>query len=129
MKFKNILTLSLANDCLKDQTYFLSTIKSQVLEKVVFPLANYTKLEVIKIAKKIALPVYNRKESQDICFIKKTYKDFLLKRRVITKENKIRAAQTFKLIFINNLRNLYDFIVAYANIKLNNLARFFAICK
>lgn len=58
-----------ANDKNKDQSYFLAQLKKEQLEKVIFPLANYTKDEIRKIAKKINLNVANKKDSTGICFI------------------------------------------------------------
>lgn len=67
-----------AKDKNKDQSYFLSFIKPQVLSKVLFPVGNYTKPEVRAIAKKLGLPNAERKESQGVCFIGKLdFEDFL----------------------------------------------------
>lgn len=62
----------------KDQTYFLYNLTQNHLPNIIFPLADLTKDEVRKIAKKIKLPVYEKPESQEICFIPdKFYGDFL----------------------------------------------------
>ena len=62
----------------KDQSYFLSFIKAEVLSKVLFPIGNYTKPQVRALAKKFGLPNAERKESQGICFIGKLdFTDFL----------------------------------------------------
>ena len=53
----------------KDQTYFLHAILRETLAKVYFPLAGYTKEEVRDIAKRAGLPVFDKRESQDICFM------------------------------------------------------------
>ena len=53
----------------KDQTYFLHAIPKEALAKVLFPLAEYTKEEVRGFAKRAGLPVFDKPESQDICFI------------------------------------------------------------
>jgi tRNA-uridine 2-sulfurtransferase len=58
-----------AKDRRKDQTYFLYAIEQKVLKNVIFPLADLTKDEVRKIAIEKNLPVSNKPESQDICFI------------------------------------------------------------
>ncbi len=69
-----------AKDKFKSQEYFLALIKPPVLEHLVFPLGNYTKDEVEKIAKKEGLMFKERKESQDICFVKeKLYAKFIEK--------------------------------------------------
>ncbi len=53
----------------KDQTYFLAGIRRDVLGSVLFPLESLTKDEVRTIAKTARLPVAEKPESQDICFV------------------------------------------------------------
>jgi len=55
----------------KDQSYFLYTLTQDKLAKILFPIGEYTKPTVRKIAKKALLPNWNRKDSQGICFIGK----------------------------------------------------------
>lgn len=57
-----------AKDKSKDQSYFLYKLNQRELAKTIFPLGNYKKIEVKKIAKKIKLPVFEA-ESHDICFL------------------------------------------------------------
>lgn len=52
----------------KDQSYFLWKLNKKILKHVLFPVGNYTKPEIVKLAKKFKLPVSGLKESQDICF-------------------------------------------------------------
>ena len=61
--------LKIPKDRRKDQTYFLHAVPREALGKVLFPLAGYTKDEVRMIAGKAGLPVFDKPESQDICFI------------------------------------------------------------
>ena len=61
--------LKIPKDRRKDQTYFLHAIPKETLEKVLFPLAEYSKDEVRDIAQGAGLPVFDKPESQDICFI------------------------------------------------------------
>lgn len=56
-------------DKIKDQTYFLWTLTPNHLEKILFPIGDYQKSEVRKLAKKWQLPTAERKDSQGICFI------------------------------------------------------------
>ena len=57
-------------DSQKDQTYFLYQIDKELLNKILFPLQNYTNKEDIRrIAASIGLEVHDKKDSQDICFI------------------------------------------------------------
>jgi len=73
--------LSRAKDRMKDQTYFLYPMPYEGLRNVLFPLAPLTKDEVREIAKKASLPVAEKQESQDICFVtQKNYQEFLLER-------------------------------------------------
>jgi tRNA-specific 2-thiouridylase len=60
--------LQVAKDEKKDQSYFLYTLTQAQLSKILFPLGQYTKEKVKKIADKNHLP-YFKKESQDICFL------------------------------------------------------------
>ena len=67
-----------AKDKNKDQSYFLFSIKKEVLPKLIFPLGGYLKDEVKEIAAKIGLEnLAKGKESQDICFIENSYIDVL----------------------------------------------------
>ena len=53
----------------KDQSYFLYTLTQEKLAKILFPIGDYQKTKVRKIAKKAKLPNWDRKDSQGICFI------------------------------------------------------------
>jgi tRNA-specific 2-thiouridylase len=65
----------------KDQTYFLYAIPYGDLGRILFPLASLTKEEVRSIARHAFLPVAEKKESQDICFVtQKNYQEFLSER-------------------------------------------------
>jgi tRNA-specific 2-thiouridylase len=73
--------LKRAKDRKKDQTYFLYPMPYEGLRNVLFPLAALTKDEVRGLAKKASLPVAEKQESQDICFVtQKNYQQFLLER-------------------------------------------------
>ncbi|CAC13731.1 TRNA (5-METHYLAMINOMETHYL-2-THIOURIDYLATE)-METHYLTRANSFERASE [Mycoplasmopsis pulmonis] len=62
----------------KDQSYFLTQVRSQVLEKVIFPLGNMEKSEVRRIAQEANLYTANKKDSTGICFIgERKFTDFL----------------------------------------------------
>ena len=77
-----------AKDRSKDQSYFLWMLEQKELEKILFPLGNYTKKEAGKIAEKIGISRFTRKESQDICFIGKDVNAFL-KKHIKSKPGKI----------------------------------------
>ncbi|MBF0105793.1 MAG: tRNA 2-thiouridine(34) synthase MnmA [Deltaproteobacteria bacterium] len=53
----------------KDQSYVLGHLTGDVLKKVIFPVGEYTKSEIRGIAERHHLPVSQKRESMDICFI------------------------------------------------------------
>lgn len=57
------------NNSKKDQSYFLHRLTQHQLSHALFPLSDFEKSEIRDIAKKYNLPVANKKESQDICFV------------------------------------------------------------
>ncbi len=75
-KIKNLNRLLRGNDQSKDQSYFLYNLTQDKLKRILFPLGNYRKEEVKKIAKKNNLPV-QESESQDVCFLQGDHNDFL----------------------------------------------------
>ena len=65
-------------DLNKDQSYFLYTLKKDILKKTLFPLGNYTKPKIREIAEMAELPVFNKKDSTGICFVgKRNFGDFV----------------------------------------------------
>lgn len=59
-----------AFDSNKDQTFFMSQVEQEPLQKCMFPLGEYQKQEVKKIAYDAKLDVVlQKKESMGICFI------------------------------------------------------------
>lgn len=58
-----------AKDDNKDQTYFLYRVTSGALAKTLFPLGEYTKQEVRKMAEERGLYTATKKESMGICFV------------------------------------------------------------
>lgn len=52
----------------KDQTYFLYSLKQAQLAKILFPVGTYKKPAIRKIAEKIKLPVFDKEDSQGLCF-------------------------------------------------------------
>jgi len=80
-KNENGYCLKRPKDKKKDQTYFLYPVPYEKLEKILFPLSSLTKYEVREMAKKASLPVAEKQESQDICFVtQNNYQEFLLMR-------------------------------------------------
>lgn len=67
-----------AEDKNKDQSYFLWTLTQKQLKHSLFPVGDYQKSEVRKIARKYKLPNADKKDSQGICFLGQvSLKDFL----------------------------------------------------
>ena len=67
----------------KDQTYFLYGMSQEHLKKTIFPLAEYQKSEVRKIAEKNNIPIAKKSDSQEICFVPNNdYREFLRKEGV-----------------------------------------------
>ncbi len=61
--------LRAAADASKDQSYFLFTLGQAELERTLFPVGALTKPEVRARARALGLPVAEKPESQDICFV------------------------------------------------------------
>lgn len=69
----------------KDQSYFLYTLTQEQLKRTLMPLGNRRKPEVREIAQNLGLPVAQRPESQEICFIPaNNYRTFFLQRGIIS---------------------------------------------
>src|SRR5713226_3018693 len=58
-----------AADGSKDQTYFLFGLKQEQMSRTDFPLGELDKITVREIARRAALPVAEKPESQEICFV------------------------------------------------------------
>ena len=68
------------HNIIKDQSYMLYRLDSEKLKNILFPLQNYSKEEIRKIAREVGIKVHDKKDSQGICFAKEGYKEFLAKR-------------------------------------------------
>jgi tRNA-specific 2-thiouridylase len=56
-------------DHAKDQTYFLFGLRQDQLGRTEFPLGGMTKPEVRELARELGLPVAEKPDSQEICFV------------------------------------------------------------
>lgn len=56
-------------DSNKDQSYFLWTLTQDQLKHCLFPIGDYTKPQIRKMAQEFGLPTYNKPDSQGICFM------------------------------------------------------------
>lgn len=67
-----------AVDSQKDQSYVLHVLDQDQLEHALFPLGDYYKPQVRQLARELNLPVAERSESQDLCFLADSnYRQFL----------------------------------------------------
>jgi tRNA-specific 2-thiouridylase len=79
----NRYTLQNGIDETKNQVYYLYGLSQEALKHTIFPLGNFTKSEVREIAKEFQLPVAEKEESQEICFVPQNdYRKFLKKEGV-----------------------------------------------
>ncbi len=56
-------------DACKDQTYFLFGLTQEQLARTLFPLGGMVKAQVRELAKELGLPVADKHDSQEICFV------------------------------------------------------------
>jgi tRNA-specific 2-thiouridylase len=79
-----------APDESKDQSYFLFSLESERLRRIHFPVGEMDKSEVRKIAQEAGIPVFEKRESQDICFVTDdSYTEFLNRKGVEEREGRI----------------------------------------
>ena len=83
--------LEMSDVTAKDQSYFLCQIDKEILPHILFPLNKYkSKEEIRNLARTFQLPVSEKKDSQEICFIPKDdYKLFLKDKNINKKEGNI----------------------------------------
>lgn len=94
VKIDDAYQMAKALDDNKDQTYFLSQVDPQILDQVLFPLGEYNKEEIRKIALEIDLSIAKKKDSTGICFIgERDFKEFL-KNYIPAKSGKIIDVNT-----------------------------------
>ncbi len=80
-----------ALDKSKDQSYFLSNVKPEALDFMIFPLGNRYKTDIKAIASQIKplAKIVTQKESSEICFVEKSYTDILKKYQDIDREGEV----------------------------------------
>ncbi len=67
-----------ATDDAKDQSYFLHGVDPSALSQTIFPIGEFRKAEVRRLAHAAGLPVYDKPDSTGICFIgERPFQDFL----------------------------------------------------
>ena len=85
------MSLFVASDENKDQSYFLWTLMQKDLAHCLFPVGGYKKSEIRAMARKAGLPTAEKKDSQGICFLGKVTLDEFLREYISAKEGDIVA--------------------------------------
>lgn len=67
-------------DAAKDQSYFLSRLRPDVIASLIFPLGGLTKADARRICEEQGLGVQSKPESQEICFVTGSTGDYLDRR-------------------------------------------------
>jgi len=87
-----------AVDYAKDQSYVLHVLNQEKLRRALFPVGEYPKSEIRRMAEELNLPVYKRPDSQDLCFlagedyrkfIQRNAAEMLVAGEIITREGKV----------------------------------------
>ncbi|MDQ7782667.1 MAG: tRNA 2-thiouridine(34) synthase MnmA [Desulfomonilaceae bacterium] len=79
-----------ALDRAKDQSYFLFTLTTEILERTLLPLGRYTKTYVREFLRSEGVTLIHDEESQELCFIPDNdYKAFLKRHAVVSRPGPI----------------------------------------
>ncbi|MBI5360333.1 MAG: tRNA 2-thiouridine(34) synthase MnmA [Planctomycetes bacterium] len=81
VKINGRFSIKRAKDPLKDQSYVLFSLSQEQLSRTVLPLGGIIKTEIRRIAADANLPVKDKPESQDVCFVPDNDYRTLLERR------------------------------------------------
>lgn len=73
----------------KDQSYFLCQLNQEQLSKALFPIGDFEKSEVRKIAAELDLVTADKKDSQGLCFIGKVRLPDFLQQQLAPKKGKV----------------------------------------
>lgn len=66
----------------KDQSYALFGLSQRVMKNIILPLGDYSKSKIREIAKDSKLPVYEKKDSQELCFIRELSTEDYIKKNM-----------------------------------------------
>ncbi len=88
-EFRGRKVIRMGKDRQKDQSYFLSYLRPEMVEKMLLPIGEYTKEEVRQIARRLGLETADRSDSMDLCFVEGDYREFLMKKGVKPQEGEI----------------------------------------
>ncbi len=65
------------SDLTKDQSYVLFGLTQDQLSRTLLPIGDMDKVDVRKVAHDLGIRVHDKPDSQEICFVKKRYVDFV----------------------------------------------------
>ena len=77
----------------KDQSYFLYDLTQQDLKHTLFPIGNFTKEKVRKIARKNKFPNADKKGTRGICFVGKISMKPFLEQKIKPKKGKVLSPE------------------------------------
>ena len=92
-KTKNGFQLFTGKDKSKDQSYFLAELSQSDLSHTLFPLGNYTKELVRKIAKQNNFPNAEKKGTRGICFVGKVNMKSFLEKKIKNSKGIVKDPQ------------------------------------
>lgn len=96
-------------DNTKDQTYNLCFLKKDWLPYIIFPLADYLKTDIYKLAKKLGYDfLVTQKQSQDFCYVDNKYLPKYLSQKLGNKPGPIKDEQG-KILGQHNGLHFYTF--------------------
>jgi len=100
--------LYIAEDSVRDQSYFLFSLNKKDLDFIDFPLGDYKKNEIRDIAYNLNFHLYDKKDSQDICFVPDgNYKNFVRNKVKSTKGEIVDVNGKF----LNQHEGIHNFTV------------------
>jgi len=73
----------------KDQTYFLYNLNQKQLGRIIFPVGKHKKPQIRKMPKKMEIPVFDKDDSQGLCFTPEKYPTDFIKRHMELKKGNI----------------------------------------
>ncbi|KKQ05504.1 MAG: tRNA-specific 2-thiouridylase MnmA [Candidatus Moranbacteria bacterium GW2011_GWE2_36_40] len=98
----------------KDQTYFLYSLNQNQLSRILFPCGKYKKPQIRKIGEKQNLPVFDKEDSQGLCFTPEKTPTKFIKRNlklspgdiITTEEKKIGTHEGLELYTIGQRKGI-----------------------
>lgn len=75
-------TIAKGKDLSKDQSYVLFGLDARQIERSLFPVGDYDKEAIRRVAQDLGLRVFDKPDSQEICFVSGHYADFIAGRGI-----------------------------------------------